>query len=495
LLYDLADRGSQEARAVALFAHPELFAPEVEKALRAELELMPTSDRAPLAAALDEMVTQRLALELRPVDYVIADGPVERLWSAVGLNELDLEHAMQLAPARAADAVLAPIYVDALRSAANHVGRVEGAAAALLLLGITLAAIEGRPGGALRDRPGRETCLSFADHARIVLSDDADGRLFRHAYRLVSGVVDWARAAEEEAELAHALRTLGNLHLHPWVSRRRVDQNLEKILWRWERRAIESHADDFAGIPEDEWQMPPAREAMSTALRLLHEAADLLHGHERALVLKGCVEARGVLRALGQDIDRADLVDTATKALALLAPDRDPQECLFLLNVIRAEGGEVNSADVEAALTISVDEQIRRHALGPAADILRQASMALSRIKPARALEVARDLGALSALADTERDREELWIHQLNLSESAYSPELALPGDVAALDSAAADLRRRAADEAWDVMRLAGGLLRLARGSANIDAEARGLELLDELQQLVPAYAVDTRMP
>ncbi|NQX13453.1 CHAT domain-containing protein [Microbacteriaceae bacterium VKM Ac-2855] len=477
------------ARASALFLHPELFAEDVEQALREAIDTLPASDQVSLRHTLDEMVDLRDGLQMRRIDYVLSDGPIEGLWAAVSRKEMDIEHALRLASQTAADAVLAPVYVAAVRSLSNQLHRAGSDTEALMVLRLLLSALEARPGGVVRDQAGRDVALTYADRAGDILREEADGRLFRRAEAAAGLVAESARTSGDSLELADALMTLGSLRLDPWTWRRPIDLNFEKLVWRWEQRFFETHRAELVSVPEEEWRMPPVREAMAAASLSFREAADVRVGHDRGVSLRYQVLALMVLRTLGQEVDEAAIRSTATEAIALLDVSRLPQERLVLLNTIHVLGGTVDRGDIEAVVDVSLDELIRRHGVVGATDLLLQASSAMASVDERRALELGRDLRSLIAMDDHENGRQMLWLHQLELVEIIAQKD-GRPITVASdLDDAVRDLRRRADDGAWDVLRLASGMVRLVRRSANVDAETRGLELLAELAQLAPAFA------
>ena len=215
--------------------------------------------------------------------------------------------------------------------------------------------------------------------------------------------------------------------------------------------------------------MPTPVDALGTAAHYLRDAIPLLDGHPRGTALKALAQALIVLDHRGENIDRAEFLDTANEAIRLIDPARAPQYIIDLRRWLEQDGWQ------HAGLEASPDELARRLGrVGARARVLQWLRTA-DAADSGRLLQVATEAADLFADAD-EPKREELW--RITVSAIAkMGPPLDVGHD-APLKERTGEINLSLAVGRFTADQAAAGLVALAIDANSADREKEGAAIL-----------------
>jgi hypothetical protein len=463
-----------------LYAHPRLFVPGVIEALRPS----PTAPEPEVTAVLDYAAGQRSSAERDPGHMPIGAGPIELLWSALGTSQASQSQVL----ARAATPVIASTmsvpYM--MRLAELAWSAAERGTSGLTLARLLLAAATGEQPG-IGDTLRWRAAVAFIDVVHRVLTANPDGPLLAEATRL--GEQELPLAQRDGGGAAAVVQfALGTMFLDPYTA--------EKETWAYPQRIAEWLRLEARRGP-GEPSMPPAADALRSAVRWLRESASTVTGRERGFARKALAQALVYQGALGETVDRDQIVDLLQGALQDLDPDRDTHDIVMTRAMLRdltdSAGSDTAmetspagaSASDSSALTCSLDELEQRHGPIQAAEMVRAEIGRLQSFDAPGALALAREAAPLFRRAGEEPRllglREE--IRLLALAHNVSS------SDGSGLQSYAKQIMTRAERENWDAARRGASLIILAADSGSTDEEETGLRLLQQARQLAPILA------
>jgi CHAT domain-containing protein len=233
---------------------------------------------------------------------------------------------------------------------------------ALMLQRLLYAAIEGNPGGPRMaigsDFVHQMWTVVGADLLKIIhyeITRLPDGRLLRLACQAGDTVLPHARQAIGAEPAGLLMREIGTLHLDPYLDPRGPKgQPLDDPRQHWLERLRDERGDELVSVPVAELEMPTPVDALGTAAHYLRDAIPLLDGHPRGTALKALAQALIVLDHRGENIDRAEFLNTANEAIRLIDPARAPQYIIDLRRWLEQDGWQ------HAGLEASPDELARR---------------------------------------------------------------------------------------------------------------------------------------
>jgi CHAT domain-containing protein len=490
-LRDLARCSTLEEREARVFAQPWLLSPYDEQTLESLLASVDAEERQRLQAVARELDGLREALEHGDRPYPIGSGPIEHLWLRQTNGEISAEYAAALARGADMGASLVPTYVHALSAAcleAAHQGAWRGSLPMQTLLLDALDTLPAETAPASPDivTPLQSTLLDYVDIVHIALCDVADGRLYHAARRRAEEAVTRAEATAQNRFLGEMLHRLGTFHLDPYTAFY-SSANYDQQLSAWRRRFIDEAGMEIASLPESEWQMPEAKEALTLAADYLRAAVPLRQSRLRGLSIKALIQALEWQVIVGLPSSHDEIVRLAHEALPLLTEPVDVQHRLFVLEALRRQNEPVDLAELESIFALSLDEyRVRLGALG-ALDMVNQASSLLFESAPRRSMELLREAEGLFARAPDERLRVNAWNKIVNLIVK-LAPDLPSslpPGGIEALRQ---QLRLRAQREGWDVRKQSEALIALAARSGTWNEEQAGLSILEEACRCAPLF-------
>jgi CHAT domain-containing protein len=494
----LVDLPTLEEREARIFQQPRLLAPRNEQLMQSLLASTNAAERQKLAAIAQELDGLREALEQRNRPYPIGPGPIEQLWLRQANGEISAQYAATLARGADITASLVPIYVHGLSAACLEAAHQAAWRSALPIQELLLAALDALPAQPSPASPEavtplQSTLLDYAEIVQIALCELADGRLYHAAYRRAEEAITLAKAAQQNRFLGEMLHRLGTLHLDPYTAAY-TSANYDQQLFAWRQRFIDEAGMEIASLPDAEWRMPEAQEALTLAADYLRAALPLRQGRLQGLSIKALIQALEWQTVTGLPAAHDEIIRLAHEALPLLEAPRDVQHRLFILAALSRQHEPVDLTEIDRIFALSLDEYTHQFGVRRTLDIVNQAASLLSDAAPRRSMELLHEARALFAREPDERLRINAWHTMLNLLvKMAPAFPATLPeGGIEALRQ---QLRMRAQQEGWDVRKQSEVLIALAARSGNWNEELAGLSILQEARACAPLFTQEYDEP
>jgi CHAT domain-containing protein len=490
LLRDIAASPPETAEAL-LFGHPRLLSAMVLASLAETVGGLPEGgDRSRLERPLEtarDRVRQLEAGHRFPVGL----GPLERLWQRQANGEISAAEAERLARDDTVTAELSPLYVRDLSSfLLSNVMQGDDWRPNLELGNLLLAAAEAMPDSPDRSVVWRTVVSHWMDLARDSLVELADGRLYLRALALGERCAAEARAAGDTEFLRRMLFHLGTLHLDPYTGVRSMAhyEDQDRV---WRERVQYELADELGVIPEEEWRMPEALEALRLASDYLREAAELASGDTRGRTLKALIQALEWRDGLGDPVSSDDVVQACHEALESLDQAQSPVQWLAVYRTLERRGHPLDPGELAWILRTPVEEWAARLGAASAIELVFHLVELLDDADPPTALGLIRQLTPILRRHGDEEMRRMVWTSEVRLIGRAMAPEAVPDPEQPDLASAAEALIRRAHQAEWHPTKLAAGLVALATNAPRGDQEEAGLELLRAVEQLAPGLVTE----
>jgi CHAT domain len=405
--------------------------------------------------------------------------PLEELAARVASGEVSLPVARELA---AQPPIAGTLDLAAVTHAAARLDQLAAPTAALDFGELLVTAAAAMPATAATGQAQDLADVAWVHKVTAALPALPDWRRYQLARAAGDRLLARAQAADDATRAARAHLALARLHLQPLLAPVTGDDAAWlAVLDAWYRRGREAAAE----VPP----YPPPAESLRSAGHHFAQAAALSAARERGRALVGQVNAleRGA-RAAGTP-PPAQLAAVIREALPLLDPDTDADsdaaDVTYLLALAQQQGQALDRALLERAARVPLAALVKRIGAGDAAQSLLNLSHALRPIDPRLSLAtVQRAAPAVAAAADAN-----LFARYNNALITAWLPTFYDgPVDNAPGTLAAASLLNQQAQAAgWSPERCAGALLALVRDCPARDEEAEGLQLLDVVEQALPA--------
>lgn len=413
---------------------------------------------------------------MAPAAIVLGDGPIERIVLRVGRGEIDLPTGRAQARRAAVVDALTPAYALALARWAFSLGvRDENPDAARTLLDVLLAATEALPDDEESLHIKGPVELNWCNICNLRLADDPDWTVYASGYAVGQRMLDRAERHGDADMRYAALHALGSLHLDPLVA--------HQAPLSWRARMRDWYERGNANSTGAARPFPPLDEAIRTGLRYFERAADAVDDVRRGRSLKAQVQALEWLgRLTGEE---EDFAPRASQALALLDFAEDLTSITYLVGLLERKGEPLPPVLLARLHGVDVGDLVER--LGPVSALVSMTNLVslLRDRDPAQAVALAERLDPLARRVEEENVIGN-YLHARLLAVQHLLGAFDGAGDVSTLDAARAVAQRAEAD-GWNEARTAGALLALANGSGPRDEEEAGLQLLDVVEQLVPA--------
>ena len=489
LLQGIVDSRDHDERVEFLYEHPRLLVPGVAEQLAAARSYHARGWRARLAlrTALMFVRAGRAQAEARPDEYPFGPGPVEAIWRRKEQGEISAEHAARLAAHPDIARSLAPPYAEVLTRHAGSTALAGKWREAVEFDRLLVAAAAALPEADWANRVRETVVVNSLNVALLALVRVPDGRLLREARANGEQMLERTRAAGDAAASARILYELGILHLDPYTAGR-DPHRLDDSFARWEQRIVDEYGDDLLVVPEGDWRMPSPRDALMTAETYLREAADASTARQRGIALEGLATALYFRRAMGETVDRAEIVASCREALKLLAPSNDEALRGQAETILREIGEPVAAPSDSPPLLDDLDEMEARLGTGPAVDLVERHVRTLElSAGPQAALELVRRARPLFRRQGDEAYARALH-NELVLVDAVAAPVPTFrpQGGVAA---AAAAVRAHATEQSFDSTLFAATLIAVARRAGAWRDPEDGLQLLAEAEAVSPVLA------
>jgi hypothetical protein len=459
-----------EALVNHIFAHPVL--------LRTDLGDMLT--KAPEQTAT--MITQiREWLAQHPEDYPVGPGPIEGIWRQLDDGELSVEQAAVLSRHMSVTEGLSALMVSALSIAARDLALSGEWRAAIAHQRIVQAAVSADASVDIRVAGIR----GFLHVVQFTLITVPDRRLLEEATELAEPLIAELLDDSQDQAAADVLFDLGVSWSDPYTVDRLTD-SYEQADRQWEARGSEAHTRD--GIAEDEadWRMPPRRDALRRAEQYLRRALKLKDEGPRR---KALVQVLVWRNQTGDGVDKAEVVSAAQSALAAIDADTAPEPRLSILAALQVYDVPIDRSEVDAILSPSLDELVRRHGPVTTIDLHFQSTTILRDVDPMGALAVlARVRPLVQRSPNQERRRVMLDLTHRALNR-AYGHHITDTKPTGGVRQRREELVSEASAHEWDVAELAVALLMLAIFSGNWDEEDDGLAVMADAARIAPLLA------
>jgi hypothetical protein len=473
---------AEEAARLA-FAFPVLLRPEVLDFLEHH-EHVGSVPPGEAVLALLRHVQQRIAGDAAV--YRIGAGPVEALWSQLERGDLGLDQAMLAAKGLQVTETLTPAYVERLLWELDALGaRPETWRRARTRGRLVRAAADAC------DRADDQAfrmayCRGVVHWAHALLISVPDNALLQEAARLGEEVLGAAQAARDMPAVNGANYELAALWTDPYCTGRTSSgHEAEEQVWR-----MRAHAElaDVDGRDPADYQMPPAADALETAVAYWRAARDA--DPDNVPTLAGLAETcLWQQRFTGQPL-AGDAVPAIRHGLEIVGNDPRQQAMRSRLLMLAA-AADVSVEPTSSFVSADPDALVRQHG-DRAGTMVLQEIIGLSSAAPQLALSVL------------DRQRE-LLLEPGRLGDSDFrvlcqTAARALHEAIGAgggMEPPAADqdFTYRAAEmlsrlgQDPEPQRLAASLLWAAYLSTRWDAEDAGLGLLAMLRQNAPLFA------
>ena len=453
-----------------VFAHPVLLRGDLDDVLA----------EAPKQAATT-IAELREWLAQHPEDYPVGPGPIEAIWRRFDDGELSVEQAAVLARHASVTEGLSAPMVEALATEARDLALSGEWRAAVAHQRIVQAAVRVDAPVDVRVSGVR----GFLHVVQVTLFTVPDRRLLEEATELAEALIAELLDDSRDEAAADLLFDLGVSWSDPYTVDRLTD-SFEQADRQWEARGWEAHTRD--GIPEDpaNWRMPPRREALRRSERYLRQALELKDVGPRR---KALVQVLVWRNRTGDGVDDAEVVSAAQSALAAIDPRAAPEPRLSVLAVLQLYDLPVDRSEVDAILSPSLDELVRRHGPVTTIDLHFQSTTILQDADPMGALAIlARIRPLVRSSPNQERRRVmlELTRRVLNRAHGHHVTDTRPRGGVRERRE---ELVSEAFAHEWDVAELAVALLMLAIFSGNWDEEDDGLAVLADAARIAPLLA------
>jgi CHAT domain-containing protein len=404
------------------------------------------------------------------------DQPIERIAALVASGEIDLSHGKALVVEPGVSSRLTLRYTQSVAQLVQHFVSDHDARPALLVADLLHTAV-----GALPEDQTHAPIRTVGDLAWIraitaTLPDSPDWPLYRSARRVAASLLSRSRS-QHDAQVARWTHSeLGDLHFQVLASLT-VAASVPEGRWAIWYQEGDARASGTAPYPK-----PSV--AFGRAYRHFVHAALGADEPEQTAALRGQIEA---LDWQGRTTGAPQLglmADIADEALAHTDAAADLVSATYLLGIRQQAGRPTDAAVFQQALSVSVEEQIKR--FGPASTVNAHLNLAklIESIDPRLALALLeRAAPAVVQAHDPtilERHCNALII---TLIQTMFRGSV---DNSAGTRAATVALRGRAEAENWTVPEIAGALLALARDSISRSEEGDGLVLLDAAEQIFP---------
>jgi CHAT domain-containing protein len=477
-----------------VFRYPSLLEPGGETALAQLARSLPWERREIVRTRAFAIAAIRERVERDGVPHRLGDGPIERIWRAVGDGLLEVHRAKERVAAPEIRRQLSTPYLRALGQMAVFDARRGDWRPARVLGTLLLIAVEQDvpvPDGMGAARQYFEQLAvvyrAYLSVAVSVLRQAPHGRFMAGAADRGSLLVETADQEAPPDIAGETLFQLGILHLDVYLPAvERAERMVEKLDWQrvertvreWQQQALAQTAmtDEELG---DDWELPPARDSIALSARLLAEAVQIQRGRARGLSLKALGQALSILALLGEPGRLREAIQAATQALSALSADRDIKDRVSCLDFLQKTGVAVPSEELDALARTPVDSYVVHAGVYGAVETIATAVELLGRT--GRAAEALALVDAARALFEHAEEDERRRLLELELIVLARAMGVERR---AARWPRLSRLRRRPGG--WDVKQRAAALIEDARFTFRPNRERRGLALVDEAASLAP---------
>ena len=469
------------ARHKRLYAHPRMFVSGVIEALRGNA----VGAKAAARALLDYAEKERSAAEQNHVRFPLSYSPIVRLANGVGSAQAsDAQMILMAATPLVASTISMP-YLRWLGDAACK--KVTDKSLAIRLGRLLLAATG--EGLVQDDRMRVQAAVEFVDIVKVTLGSGPDGPLLAEAARIGGDALAVARADGSQDMVAKVLFALGTLYMDPYTADFQLYMNRSS-------GEVAGYAEQIAQWQRSEGRpsrpgptMPPAEQALATAVGYLRECCTVATGGKRGHARKALAQTLLFQTGLGETADDSEIDALIDGALEDLGPESGTYDVTMLLS-LRAGRGGLTSALNTPAFSGSLADLERRSGSSLAAGLVLAEVERLKAFDPAQALALIREAAALFRRAG-EKDRNSALMEQIRLLVLVYEAEPVLSEAGPMLADRAERLLARASQEGWDRRRQGAALIALAATAQEFNEEAAALQLLERVRAIAPALAHD----
>lgn len=486
LLLEFSVLPASESQSQFLFAHPGLLSPGF---LDLQESLLDASDDA-RHKAIGAIRTLLDRIERGETSFVMEAAPIAQLRRQAASGELTAATALRLAARPEIAEEISTIYLRLISDQLFDARESIDAVPLLLWMRLIRAAAEAAPPFQLSGTVRAIVDGNLVKIATQYLREWADGRALAEARAI--GERALAALQGDVPRMGETLHCLGVLYLDPYAVHRRPGVYGSDIQ-AWKSRFIATFQQELNGVPQEQWAMPSAPEALATAEGFLRQALPLRTGNARAKTLKALAQAllfKAIAKGEPKPVEEIDSL--CREALKVLDPRAEPQMVPSLVNMMET-WGETEVAMLRKVLEPSPDEMVRRYGPLKTGDALHQTIAAIAVRDPLFALSSIERIRAFSTVHPNEELQAGLFEVELKALQAwsgftcdATAPASVYP-DLIQQEFAAISGHRDGED--YDVGRCAARLATLANTAVSLSVERQGLEVLEMVKQIAPVFA------
>lgn len=277
--------------------------------------------------------------------------PIEHLAERIGRGEIDLAYGRALAAQPAITAALNIEYTQAVARLINQLATRGNARPALVVADLLRSAVEALPDQAETSAVRVPGELAWIRAVTCALPEQPDWRLYRSARAVGVRLLRLARSSGDQQLERWAHSELGELHFQPLLAPYSGDTGWPAIIQAWYERGNQTSGDAKP--------YPQPGTAFARALSHFRRAARDGPDTERALALKGQIQALDWLGRVRGESHLAEMAEIAAAALPLLDQRTDLAGITYLMGIRQQAGHSLDTDVFKRVLSVPLEEQIQ----------------------------------------------------------------------------------------------------------------------------------------